>query len=249
MQIDRKQIVFFVFGGFFITNALMAELMGGKLIVIPVPQFFEDFVNSVWGTQSEPIVMSAGILQWPIVFVATDVINEFFGRRGVRIFTLTTVGLIIYAFFVLALARWANTASFSPVSYEAFDQVFGTSQWIIVGSIIAFLVSQLLDVVIFSRLRRFTGEKKLWLRATGSTVVSQLIDTFIVLYIGFVLPGAMNMTQYFGVSSAQYFYKVIIAILITPLCYAGHAIIYSYLGRKEASNLVEEAHPKRAQAL
>lgn len=238
----KTQIVFFILGGFFITNALIAEFIGGKLFTFPMPDFLFAFFQSVFGRESAYFVMPVGILPWPIVFVATDIINEFFGKKGVRFYTFVTVGLIIYSFFMLGLARFVDAASFSPVSDEAFDAVFGTSQWIIVGSIVAFLVSQLVDVLVFSRLRRWTGKRHLWMRATGSTIVSQLIDTFIIQYIAFVLPGKISWAEFFEVAAISYLFKVGVAILITPLCYLGHGAIFAYLGKKEAQELIQGAH-------
>lgn len=244
----KSQIIFFILGGFFITNALIAEFIGGKLFGFPMPGFIFDFMNFAFGRTSPVFVMSVGILPWPIVFVATDVVNEFFGKRGVRFYTFVTVGLIIYSFLVLSLARSVNAVNFSPVSNEAFDSVFGTSQWIIVGSIIAFLVSQLIDVFVFSKLRSLTGHRHLWFRATGSTVISQLVDTVVIQYIAFVLPGSITWAEFFEVATVSYIFKLVVAVLITPLCYLGHAIIFKYLGKEEALQLIKKAHDSRVES-
>ncbi|HRH11728.1 MAG TPA: queuosine precursor transporter, partial [Bacteroidia bacterium] len=166
----RKDLVFMVLAGFFVTNAIVAELIGGKLV-----QFFGIFTQSI------------GIILWPVVFILTDLINEHYGKNGVRKLTYITVGLIIYTFVLLSIAIELPAVNFSPVDDSVFKTVFGQSQWIIVGSITAFLTSQLIDVYIFWLFRNKTGGKMIWLRATGSTVVSQLIDTFVVQYIAFVL--------------------------------------------------------------
>ena len=165
---SKKDIVFIILAGIFITNAVVAELIGGKLI------------------QIGPFVMSIGILPWPIVFITTDLINEYFGPKGVRRLSILTACLIAYAFIILLLGIAIPAAKgISPVSDEQFQAVFGQSMWIIVGSIIAFLVSQLIDVTVFWFFKNKTGNTKIWLRATGSTVVSQLFDSFIVLGIAF----------------------------------------------------------------
>ena len=241
---NRKHIVFFILGGFFITNAVVAELIAGKIFSVDIPLFFQTFLQWIKVYKTEFIV-SVGVIPWPIVFVATDLVNEFFGRKGVRFYTFVTIGLIFYTFIILALARQVSAASFSPVSEQSFNNVFGMSQWIIVGSLTAFLVSQLIDVVGFRFIRLRTGSHHLWARATGSTIVSQLIDTFVVGGIAFYLPGYFTLDQYLQVSITAYFYKVGIAIVITPLCYLGHWLISLYLGKEEAKRLAEEAtHPK-----
>ncbi len=170
----RRDIVFLVLAGFFIANAVIGEMIGGKLI------------------QIGPFMMSIGIIPWPVVFLSTDLINEYFGKKGVRTITLITAGLIVYTFIILFAGMSVNSASFSPVSSEQFNAVFGQSLWIIAGSLTAFLLSQLIDVGIFWIIRSRTGHRLIWLRATGSTVVSQLIDTFVVSGIAFYLPGKIT---------------------------------------------------------
>lgn len=236
----RSQTLFFILGGFFITNALVAELIGGKIFSFPMPEVLQKFF-SLFSWDVDSFKVSVGIIPWPIVFVATDLVNEFFGRRGVRFYTFTTIFLILYTFFLLHFARLVPAAPFSPVSQEVFDQVFGLSQGIIFGSIVAFGVSQLVDVFVFSIIRRNTGHRHLWARATGSTIVSQFIDTFIIGYIAFKIPGLLTWSEYIEVSSVSYVYKVFVAILITPLCYIGHHLIYKFLGNVEAERLIQEA--------
>ena len=209
---SKKDTVFVILAGIFITNAVVAELIGGKLI------------------QIGPFVMSIGILPWPIVFLTTDLINEYFGEKGVRRLSFITASLIAYAFLVLLLAIAIPAAKgISPVNDEQFQAVFGQSMWIIVGSIMAFLVSQLIDVSVFWYFRNKTGSKKIWLRTTGSTVISQLFDSFIVLGIAFWLPGKINFETFIGSALTGYTFKLGIAILLTPLIYWGHRIIKNYL--------------------
>jgi uncharacterized integral membrane protein (TIGR00697 family) len=107
--------------------------------------------------------------------------------------------------------------------------VFGQSMWIIVGSIVAFLVSQLVDVLVFLAVRARTGKRLLWLRATGSTVVSQLIDTFVILFIAFVIPRKLSLEEFAQLAVGNYLYKVMIAALITPIIYLGHGLIDRFL--------------------
>ena len=113
-----------------------------------------------------------------------------------------------------------------------FNGVFGQSMWIIVGSITAFMVSQIIDVTIFHFVKNKTGNKMIWLRSTGSTVISQLFDSFIVLGIAFWMTGKMT-TEVFIVSAfTGYFVKLVIAVLLTPLIYLGHSLIEKYIHNK-----------------
>jgi len=220
---SRRDIVHLALAGFFVTNAMLAELTAGKLITLG------------------PFTLTIGVLCWPVVFLATDLINEYFGREGVKRLTFMTIGLIVYAFVVLFLAMQVPAASFSPVTDAQFSGVFGQSLWIIVGSIIAFAISQLIDVFIFWLVRHKTGGRYLWMRATGSTVVSQLIDSIVIIAIAFWLPGKINTSEFLTVAASNYSFKLIVALSVTPLLYAGHAAIDRYLGKEEAHQLIEQS--------
>jgi uncharacterized integral membrane protein (TIGR00697 family) len=212
----RKDLVFIILAGFFITNAIVAELIGGKLI-----QFFGLFTQSL------------GIILWPVVFILTDLINEHYGKQGVRKLTYITVGLIAYTFILISIGLNIKAVNFSPINDETFKIVFGQSQWIIIGSIIAFFVSQLVDVYVFWLFRNKTGKSMIWLRATGSTVVSQLVDTFIVQYVAFVLPGKWTMDEFIHNASWGYSFKLLIAVCLIPFIYLGHFLINKYLKRDD----------------
>lgn len=209
---SKKETVYIILAGIFITNAVVAELIGGKLI------------------QVGPYLMSVGILPWPIVFVTTDLINEYFGEKGVKKLSLITACLIAYTFVIIYMAmQIPAVAGDGLVSDNQFNGVFGQSLWIIVGSITAFMVSQLIDVTIFHFLKNKTGNKMIWLRSTGSTVISQLFDSFIVLGIAFWMTGKMTTEVFIASAFTGYFVKLIIAIALTPLIYLGHSIIEKYL--------------------
>ncbi len=213
---SRKDTIYVILAGIFITNAIVAELIGGKLITVG---------NTV---------MSIGILPWPVVFLTTDLINEYFGREGVRKLSFITAGLIAYCFVLLYIALNIPAAKgFPTVNDEQFNAVFGQSMWIIVGSITAFLISQLIDIAIFHYFKTKTGNRMIWLRTTGSTVISQFFDSFIVLGIAFWMTGKMDTDTYIKSGFAGYFIKLIIAIVLTPLIYLGHAWIKKYIEPKK----------------
>jgi hypothetical protein len=174
--------------------------------------------------------MSVGILPWPIVFVTTDLINEYFGQSGVRKLSILTASLIAYCFVVLFIAlQIPAVKGVGLVTDSQFNGVFGQSMWIIVGSIIAFLVSQLIDVTVFHFFKKKTGNKMIWLRSTGSTVISQFFDSFIVLGIAFWLTGKLSTDVFIASALTGYFVKLLIAIAMTPLIYFGHFAIEKYL--------------------
>jgi queuosine precursor transporter len=236
-RVSRSQNVLAVLGAFFLTNALVAEMIGGKLIYVG---------PSTWHVGPfGPFAMSAGVVLWPVVFVATDLVNEYFGRRGVRRLTILAASMIAYAYLALMLTMQAPATPFSGVDTASFNKVFGQSRWIIVGSLAAFLVSQLVDVLVFHALRRRTGKRMMWLRSTGSTVVSQLVDSIVVLWIGLAIPLHWSPTQFANVAVPNYVVKLVIAVLMTPVIYFGHWLVERYLGHSVAEALAEEAARER----
>lgn len=232
--LTRAQKVFVVCASVFLTALVIAEATAGKFFTafaLPRPLF-------LLGERFDTVVMTAGVIAFPVTFVVTDVINEYFGRPGIRFVTFVGLAMIVFAFGLLQLALAVPTAPASPVSDEAFAQVFGTTSRVIGGSLAAYVVGQLLDIALFHRLRQWTGGRHLWLRATGSTLGSQFVDTLVVLTVAFW--GQLGWGTILAITLFNYGYKVGIAVAITPLVYAAHAVIDRYLGR-EAEVLVETA--------
>jgi uncharacterized integral membrane protein (TIGR00697 family) len=247
---QRANRLFIVLAGFFLTNALIAEFVGVKIFSFEESIGADPFHWSLFGIQGT-LNFTAGVLLWPFVFIMTDVINEYFGVRGVRLISWIAVLFITYAFIAayvaisLAPAKFwveANAGLGVPDVQKAFAVVFGQGLWTICGSIVAFLVGQLIDVAIFHRILKMTGERFVWLRATASTAVSQLLDSFIVLYIAFVLgPQKWSMSQFLAVGTVNYVYKMSAAVALIPLLYFARYAIRAYLGRDEAERLRREA--------
>lgn len=213
---SRKDIIYVILAAIFVTNAVLAELIGGKLIEINLFSF--------------KFIMSIGILPWPIVFITTDIINEHFGRNGVKKLSFITAALIAYCILILFIGtKIPAFVTKGTVNDGQFYAVFGQGIFIMVASLIAFVVSQLIDVSIFWFLRNKTGKKMIWLRSTGSTVISQLIDSFIVSGIAFWMTGKITTAQYINMSTTGYVFKLIVAIVLTPLIYLGHYLIEKYV--------------------
>ncbi len=213
---NKKDLVFLILAGFFVTNAIVAEIIGGKLV-----SFFGVFTQSI------------GIILWPVVFLLTDLINEHFGRDGVKKLTYITVALIIYIYLLLSIAMNIPAVPFSPVNDFVFKKVFGQSQWIIIGSIIAFIIAQLIDVYIFWWIRKYTGKFMIWIRATGSTIISQLVDTFVVQFVAFVIPGYWTLSDFVQNAFYGYLFKLFVAILLIPFIYFGHRLIGKFVPEHE----------------
>lgn len=239
---NKLNKIFIVLSGIFITNAIIAEILGTKIFDIFVLKEFS---------------LSVGVIIWPVVFITTDIINEYFGKKGVKRISYFTIILILYVFLVIFLstrlapnAYWMDINKIdnlgNPFNINfAYNIIFLQSTGIIVGSVIAFLIAQLLDVFIFQKIKKITKGKFIWLRATGSTLISQFIDSFVVLIIAFYFLAPEGKTwsinQVLNVGIDNYTFKFIVAILITPLIYLSHFIIDSYLGKKLSKKVKETA--------
>lgn len=208
----RKEIVFLVMAGIFITSAIVAEVISCKTVE----------------TGIYPII--AGIVPWPVVFLLTDVMNEYFGKQAVRRLSWITVGLIAFCFVIMYVAVELPTAEGSYLSDAEFRKAFGGSLPIMIGSICAFILSQLLDVYLFGFFNKLTKGKQIWLRSTGSTVISQLVDSYTVLIIGFWIPGVFTFDQILLFGITGYAMKLIIAVALTPLIYVMHFLAKKILG-------------------
>lgn len=241
--LTRPQKLFVVCSAIFITALVVAEATASKFFTafhLPAP------VN-ILGTEFDAVIMTAGVIAFPITFIVTDLINEYFGRSGIRFVTMVGMVMIAFEFMIIQAAMAVPTASISPVPAEAFDTVFGASGRIIFGSLTAYLVGQLADITLFHRIRKLTQGRHLWLRATGSTFGSQFIDTFIVLVIAFA--GVLSIQEIVAITLFNYGYKFIIAVVITPLIYGAHWVMDRYLGHETARELVAAAHAEQQVAV
>jgi hypothetical protein len=201
---DRKQRVFVFLTAIFVAALVAGDFVGGKFFVF----LGRDF--------------SAGIIPFPLTFVLTDVVNEFYGTHGARRLTYAGLGAAVFVWGVINLALALPTSAGSPIPDAIFRGAFGTSARLYVASLTAYIIGQLLDISIFQVLRRLTGHRMLWLRSTGSTVFSQAIDSVAVSFV--FLVGTRSMGFIFSNAANNYLGKLAMAVLLTPLIYLGHAV-------------------------
>lgn len=251
---NKSTRLFIILAGIFITNALIAEVIGVKIFSMEdslgIPRANINLFGSPFSFH-----LTAGVLLWPVVFVMTDIINEYYGPRGVKFLSYLAIGMIIFSFIIYnAAIRLAPSEYFSIGNgidnpNNAFKGIFGQGLWIIIGSVIAFLIGQILDVFVFHKIKKVTGEKSIWLRSTGSTIVSQLVDSFVVLFIAFYIgkriqPGQgdpWSLHQVLVTGTGNYIYKFVVAVLLTPVIYFVHNWIEKYLGHSAASEMKKAA--------
>lgn len=254
---DRSVRLFLILGGLFIANAMIAEFMGVKIFSLEDTLGIRRANIPLFGSPFS-FHLTAGVLLWPVVFIMTDIINEYYGSKGVRFLSYLTAGLIAYAFLMFNAAIALKPSEYFTVGNgidradNAFRGIFGQGLWIIIGSLVAFLIGQVLDVLVFHRIKRYTGESKIWLRSTGSTLVSQLVDSFVVLFIAFYLGRRLQsgqgdpwtLHQILVTGTGNYIYKFVMALVLTPVIYLVHGRIEKYLGPTLAKKMKHSAMGK-----
>ncbi len=247
---DKPTKLFLIITAFFVANAVIAECIGGKIFSLEKLFGFAPLNFSLLGQKRLSISLTCGVVLWPLEFIMSDIVNEYYGPKAVRRISYIAIALIAYAFCMFYMAMHLQAANFwfgtkiqdgVPDMSLAFNAVFGQGMWIILGSITAFFVSQLVDVTVFHKIKKITGSKMIWLRATGSTLVSQLVDSFIVLFIAFYIGNNWSFQLVLAICIVNYTYKSLVAIALTPLIYILENRIEHYLGKETAHTMKQIA--------
>lgn len=247
---DKATRLFLILGGFFIANAIIAEIIGVKIFSLEETLGWDKRNFTLLGESGLSFDLTVGVLPWPIVFIMTDIINEYYGVKGVRFLSVLTAALIAFAFVVfymaiaMAPAGWWQQSQVNngvPDMQSAYTQILGQGMNIIIASLTAFLIGQLTDASVFRQIKRITGEKKIWMRATVSTLFSQLVDTVVVSYIYLYFSLGFSFPKVTAIVLVGYTYKFTVAILCTPVIYLIHHLIERYLGREKAAAMKQSA--------
>jgi len=230
LDLSGRQRVYVYLCAVFLTALLIGDTIGSKLFYVSIPLGFTTLKAT----------LSVGVIWFPITFLLTDVINEFYGSNGARFVTFVGFWMAIAAFFIILCARKIPAADISPVKQDAFDNVLGNANRIFVASLIAYVVGQLIDIAVFQFAKRLTQSRHIWLRSTGSTLISQLIDTCVVTTIAF--SSKLTASELRNTLVSQYTIKVLFAIGLTPVIYAMHGMLHRRLHIEEEPAVRERVH-------
>jgi queuosine precursor transporter len=220
MFLDKRHKLFLVLAGIFTTCLVVGDIIGGKLVSA-----------RLFGTEW---ITTVGMVPFPVTFLLTDVLNEFYGKRAARFITIIGFFMavlsfsFIYTAAAIPFSEITRAADWKGVNESSFNNVFLGSLRMIIASLCAYLVSQFVDIGVFHALKRVTSGKLLWLRATGSTAVSQLIDTVVINFVAW--SGTMTTAQIITSIYTNYGLKLIIAVGLTPLIYLCHTLVQRGLG-------------------
>jgi uncharacterized integral membrane protein (TIGR00697 family) len=206
--VDRKQRFFVWLTAIFVAALITGDFIGGKFFVLGGRAF------------------SSGIIPFPLTFVITDLVNEFYGKHGARRLTFVGLGAAVFVWAVITLTLALPTSPQSPIPDAVFSNAFGTSSRLYIASLTAYTIGQMLDISVFHVLRKLTGHRLIWLRTTGSTVLSQVIDSLTVSFV--FLVGTRPMSFIVENAANNYVGKLVMAVLLTPLIYLGHGLFKRY---------------------
>ncbi|XVJ51586.1 MAG: queuosine precursor transporter [Vampirovibrio sp.] len=208
--VNESGLLYTLMAVVFCTCLMVANLTGAVLIPLTLPFLGERLI-------------SAGIITFPVTFLLTDLLNEFYGNAGAQ--RITWLGFIVaMAFYeVFRLLEMLPIAEYSPISATAFHQVAHNFTGMIVASLTAYLISQFLDIALFAQFKKWTGTRWIGVRATGSTVISQAFDSFIVTSLAFW--GSLPWSEILLIGRSNYEVKLLVALGITPILYLLHTLI------------------------
>ncbi|HIG44570.1 MAG: queuosine precursor transporter [bacterium] len=234
---ERRERVFLVLAGFFLCAMTMLNIIG-------ITRFI----------QLGPFALAVGVLPYPLTFLCTDLISELYGRARANF--LVSVGLVLN-FFILGTMWVGNLIpSVDPANQppwqliqlaegvalpngdivthqvELYTLLFATTSGAVFASMLAYIAAQYCDVYLFHFWKRLTNGKHLWLRNNGSTLISQGVDSFMVIGVTFgaaFLAGSMSSAVMLTLIGSNYLFKLTIALLDTPFIYLGVYSLKSYL--------------------
>lgn len=189
----------------FICATFTVVIVLGNIVSVKIICCFENFK------------IPAGLVMFPLTFLMTDFVTELFGKRQAKAMVYIAFALSIFSFalFRLVISLPGHDEQIS----SALESVLSYNGSFVISSLIAYLLSQLIDIHLFTCVRKLTGEKMLWLRNNVSTLVSQFVDTLVVCFILFYWAMGMALGDVMTIALHSYVYKAMVSVAFTPLFY------------------------------
>ncbi len=218
---QKSDILYLFLATLFITALIVCNLIANKFVTVDLG--FKIFK------------ISAGVLPYPITFLITDILSEIYGRKKTNKVVVMGFFALIFTLFILWLGSQFPSIEASPLSDELYQKAYGNSWRVIMSSMFAYIVAQLVDVRLFHFWKKMTGGKHLWLRNNASTIVSQLVDTTLVVLVLFA--GQLEWSVIGGYIRDGWMFKALVALADTPLLYAATWYIRKRLKLKFAQEV------------
>ena len=202
--------IYLYLAALFITSLVVSNLIFQKFF------YWYPFDGKIFG--SRLFELSVGILPYPITFLITDLISEIYGKIAANRVVTAGIFASFFSIGILLIADYVPAIESSPVDNATFTQVFSLSPLAVLASMIAYLLAQFVDIRIYHFWKKLTNGKMLWLRNNFSTFTSQFLDTFSVVLLLSVF-GILPWDLFFGLVLSGFIFKVVVALLDTPLLY------------------------------
>ena len=225
---SQANTLYLILTGIFIASLVSCNLIFQKFFQIDI---WVPFIGTYTFEQS------VGLLPYPVTFIVTDIISEIYGKKKAN--QVVTAGLVasLFMLLIVVISDFMPATAWSPVSSDTFHQVFGLSGAAVFASMMAYLFAQYIDIRIFHFWKRLTNGKHLWLRNNASTVFSQFIDTFSVLFLLCIF-NVLSWEMFSTLLINGFLFKVFFAAFDTPIVY----LITYYIRRKFDLSFGQEIH-------
>ena len=225
---SQANTLYLILTGIFIASLVSCNLIFQKFFQIDI---WVPFIGTYTFEQS------VGLLPYPVTFIVTDIISEIYGKKKAN--QVVTAGLVasLFMLLIVVISDFMPATAWSPVSSDTFHQVFGLSGAAVFASMMAYLFAQYIDIRIFHFWKRLTNGKHLWLRNNASTVFSQFIDTFSVLFL-LCMFNVLSWEMFSTLLINGFLFKVFFAAFDTPIVY----LITYYIRRKFNLSFGQEIH-------
>lgn len=204
-QKKDADFIFLILAALFLAALVCTNMIASKFVTVDLGFYV--------------FTISAGILPYPATFLITDLLSEIYGRERTQKVVFAGFFASVFVLGILWLGNQFEAIPDSPISTETYSNVFGLAPRVIFSSMLAYLVAQFADVRLFHFWKKLTNGKHLWLRNNASTVVSQLLDSTLVVVVLFY--DSMTVSQMGGLIFHSWLFKTMVALLDTPLVYAG----------------------------
>ncbi|MDC7998746.1 queuosine precursor transporter [Gilvibacter sediminis] len=215
--------IYLILAALFITSLVVSNLIFQKFVSI-------DF-SGIYTFE-----ISVGVLPYPITFLITDIVSEVYGQKKANQMVTTGIFASFFSLGIVWTADHFNAIPTSPLDNEIFTLVFGATAVAVFASMMAYLLAQYIDIQIFHWWKKMTKGKHLWLRNNFSTFTSQFVDTFTVLLL-LCSFGKLPWEIFTSLLISGFLFKVLVALLDTPLLYAGVYYLRHLFGLKGSEEL------------
>lgn len=215
--------IYLIFAALFIASLVVSNLIFQKF-------FYWNFFG--WYR----FEISVGILPYPITFLLTDLISEVYGKKKANQVVTAGIFASFFSLLIVYVAGAVPATDWSPIGNTIFQNVFGATAIAVLASMLAYLFAQYVDIYIFHFWKKVTKGKHLWIRNNFSTFFSQFVDTCTVLLL-LCSFGKIEWDRFGILLLSGFLFKILVAVLDTPLLYLGVFMFRKRFGLREGEEL------------